>query len=493
MRNNDTHTNRAEIRQQLFQAMKADDAQGFITAWESMTQLIGDEVRAEYEQQVTDLRQELDSRILAARGVRQLTAEERTYYTNLAQAMRAPDPRQALANADLVLPRTVVDAVFEDLRTEHPLLSKINFIPTGGAVELIVNTDGYQEAVWGQLTDEIVKELMSGFKNFKTDLKKLSAFILVSKSMLELGPEWLDRYVRECLAEAYANGLEAGIVDGDGNEAPIGMTRQIGEGVSVVGGVYPKKAAIKVRDFSAKTVGSLVAKLAISENGKPRKIQNNVILMCHPVDYYEKVMPATTMMGPDGTYRNDVMPVPMSIMQSMALDAGEAVIGAGNLYAAFAGMGKDGKIEYSDHARFLQDERAYIAKGYCNGQPKDDNSFLRLDISELQPLAWKVDQIIPEAISTDATLSALSLGNAALSPAFAAGTKTYTASTTSATNTIKALPADAGASVVIKVGDEIIENGTAAAWKDGANTVTITVTAADGEATNSYTVTVTKS
>ena len=489
MRSNDTHNSREQIRQQLFQAVRADDTQGFVAAMDSLCQLIAADVRADYEQQVADLRQDMDSRILAARGVRQLTAEEHNYYTKLAQAMKASDPRQAVSNLDVVMPRTVIDSVFDDLRTEHPLLSKIDFIPTGGAVEMIINTDGYQQAVWGDLTDEVVKEALSGFKNFKTDLKKLSAFILVSKSMLDLGPEWLDRYVRECLGEMYANGLEYGIVANGSPKGPIGMTRQLGD---TVNGEFPKKPAIKVRDLSPKTVGALIAQLAMSESGKPRKC-SDIIFLCHPVDYYNKVMPATTMMAPDGTYRNDVMPVPMDILQTMGVDSGEAVIGLGKKYKVFAGIAKDGKIEYSDHARFLQDERAYVAKGYCNGQPVDNSSFLRLDISELQPLAWKVDQIVPAAISTDATLASLTLGNAALNTAFVPGTKTYTATTTSATNTIKALPADAGASVVIKVGDEIIENGTAAEWKAGANTVTITVTAADGKTTNSYTVTVTKS
>ena len=489
MRNNDTQTNREQARQQLFQAVSADDAKAFATAMDALCQLISDEVRADYEQQVNSLQQELDSRILSARGVRQLTAEERNYYTKLAQAMKAPDPRQAVANLDVVLPRTVIDSVFEDLRTEHPLLSKIDFIPTGGAVEMIVNTDGYQQAVWGDLTDEIVKEALSGFKNIKTDLKKLSAFILVSKSMLELGPEWLDRYVRECLGEMYANGLEYGIVANGSPKGPIGMTRQLGD---TVNGEFPKKPAIKVRDLSPKTVGALIAQLAISENGKPRKC-SDIIFLCHPVDYYTKVMPATTMMAPDGTYRNDVMPVPMDVIQTMAVDSGEAVIGLGKKYKAFAGIAKDGKIEYSDHARFLQDERAYLTKGYCNGQPVDNSSFLRLDISELQSLVWKMEQIVPDEASKDATLSALTMGNAVLSPAFAAGTKAYTAITNNVANTIKAMPSDAGASVVIKVGDEIIENGTAATWKEGSNSVTITVTAADGETTNSYTVTVTKS
>ena len=39
----------------------------------------------------------------------------------------------------------------------------------------------------------------------------------------------------------------------------------------------------------------------------------------------------------------------------------------------------------------------------------------------------------------------------------------------------------------------VIDNGSAATWTTGANTVTVKVTAADGTTTKSYTVTVTKS
>ena len=63
----------------------------------------------------------------------------------------------------------------------------------------------------------------------------------VCKAMLELGPEWLDSFVRQVLYEAYANGLEAGFVSGDGNGKPIGMNRQVGDNVTVTGGVYPEK------------------------------------------------------------------------------------------------------------------------------------------------------------------------------------------------------------------------------------------------------------
>ena len=43
------------------------------------------------------------------------------------------------------------------------------------------------------------------------------------------------------------------------------------------------------------------------------------------------------------------------------------------------------------------------------------------------------------------------------------------------------------------MGGKEIENGKPATWSEGSNTVTITVTAADGETVKTYTVTVTKS
>ena len=362
----------------------------------------------------------------------------------------------------------------------------------GGAVEIMVNTNGYEEAVWGDLCDEIVKELTAGLKKIPTTLLKLSAFLAVCKAMLELGPEWLDEFVRQVLYEALSNGMEAGIVTGDGNKKPIGMTRQVGDSVVVSGGVYPEKERVKLYDLSPVTVGNLISIMAADPNGKPRRVQD-VIFLVNPQDYFQKVMPATTLMAPDGSYRNDVMPYPMTIIQVPALKRGEAVMGIAYRYLALAGTSPNGRVEYSDHYRFLEDERVYLIKAYANGMPLDNNAFLHLDISGLKPATWKVTMVEEPAPSTDATLSALAIGGLTLAPAFASGTTTYTAETANATNTITATPADAGASIQVLVDDKEISNGTAATWKSGSNTVTINVTAADGTTKKAYTVTVTKS
>lgn len=498
MHNNDRLT-REELRAKLQQAVKDGDTQAFTDAFNQMVEVIGDDVMQQANSRLDEMQQAADSQVLAVRGVRQLTSKERDYYQKLSEAMRAKDPKQAVTNLDVVMPETVVDAVFDELQTSHPLLSHIQFMNTRGAIRMMMNTNGYQTAAWGQLCAEIVQELTSGFKEVDTGLLKLSAFLPVCKAMLELGPEWLDNFVRQVLYEAFANGMEAGIVAGNGNSQPIGMNRQVGDNVTVTGGVYPLKSPIAVNDLSPTTVGNLLALIAVDPNGKARVIRD-VILVVNPVDYFQRIMPATTVMRPDGTYANDVLPYPMTVIQSPAVDQGQAIIGIGYKYFAAIGTARNGRIEYSDEYHFLEDERVYLIKGYANGFPMDNNAFFVLDITNIRPAVWKVEQVAAPTASAVDDLADLRIGGLTLSPAFSASTLTgYTASTTNATNTVMAIPADANATIEITnkgPSDEEatpVVNGRAVTWKAGANTLTVKVTAENGTATQSYVVTVTKS
>lgn len=90
-----------------------------------------------------------------------------------------------------------------------------------------------------------------------------------------------------------------------------------------------------------------------------------------------------------------------------------------------------------------------------------------------------------------ARLSGLTIGALTLAPTFDPDVTVYTANTTNATNTVTATPEDESAEVTILNGETPVENGTAATWTDGANTLTITVK--NGNAQMIYTVTVTKS
>lgn len=498
MKNCDTLT-RDDIRAKLQQAIKDNDTEAFSASFDQMLECIQNDIQQRADDRIDQMKRETDTTVLASRGVRQLTTKEKEFYQKVADAMKAKDPKQALNNLDVAMPETVIDAVFDELQTSHPLLSRIQFMNTRGAIRMMMNTNGYQEAAWGQLCDDIVQELTSGFKEVDTGLLKLSAFMPVCKAMLDLGPEWLDDFVRQVLYEAYANGLEAGCVAGDGNGKPIGMNRQVGDNVTVTGGVYPAKAPVSVTDLSPTTIGNLLALMAVDPNGKARNVRD-VILVVNPVDYFQRIMPATTMMTPNGTYVNDVLPYPMSVIQSPAVEQGQAIIGLGYKYFAAIGSARDGRIEYSDHYHFLEDERVYLIKGYANGFPMDNNAFFVLDITGIRPAVWKVEQVTAPAASAVDDLADLRIGGLTLSPAFSAGTLTgYTATTTNASNTVTAIPADANATIEITnkgPSDEEatpVINGRAVTWKTGANTLTVKVTAENGTATQSYVVTVTKS
>lgn len=377
---------KAKILQQMNEAIVKNDPDAFAEAFEKLSLNIQENIMEEVAQQ----RQAGDIAILNGRGVHQLTSDETKYYQAVAEAMHSSNPKQALTDLDVVMPKTVIDRVFEDLVQEHPLLDAIDFQNTSGLIEMYLNTDGTQLASWGTLTGAITKELTSGFKMVNLSLKKLSAFLPVCKAMLDLGPAWLDRYVRDILTEAIYNGLEQGIIAGSGKDQPIGMLKQVGEGVTVTDGVYPDKEATVVTSLDPVTYGSLLAPMAKTPAGKTRVIRG-VILVVNPVDYFRKVMPGTTIMSPVGTYVNNVLPYPTTVVQSIRVPEGKAILGLGKKYFMGIGTAKSGKIEYSDEYHFLEDERVYLTKLYGHGEPLDNNAFQVLDITKLKPAVLKVE------------------------------------------------------------------------------------------------------
>lgn len=382
------NNDRAKLNQMMIDAMHEQNADKYTEAFNGICELI--------EKDVLEKAQELagvhDQQVLASRGVRQLTSAEKKYYEKLIDAFKSDNPKQALTDPEIVMPETVLDAVFDDLQTEHPLLSHISFTNTRGAIKFLFSTNDFQKAVWGKLCAEITKEIEASFSEIDMTLMKLSAFIPVCEAMLDLGPVWLDSYVRQILYEALANGLEDGIINNlNTTTGPVGMIANMTTGSGgVVATTFTAKTATSITDLQPATLGAQLAKLAVDAAGKARAIRD-VILIVNPADYFTKVFPATTVMNGAGVYVNNVLPYPMTIIQSAAVATGKAVLGLG--YKYFMGIGMDsraGRIEYSDEFKWLDDERVYKIKLYANGRPMDNNAFQYLDISGLKPATVRV-------------------------------------------------------------------------------------------------------
>lgn len=378
-----------DILASLSVAIKNGDDKAMENALDKYGNLISDTIMNE----VKSTTESVDSQILSTRGVRMLTSDEKEYYDSVIAAGKSSDPKMALTNADKTMPITIIESVLGEIPQQHPLLNFISFQDTTGITRMLVNEQGEQTAKWGDLNTAIDKELQGAFKLFDVSLKKLTAWIPVSNDMLDLGATWLDRYVREILAEALWVGMETGIVTGDGLNCPIGMCKDVSDKASVVGGKYPDQSTIALKEMSPEAIGTIAAQLTKTEAGNNRPL-DNLIFVVNPKTYLTKVMPATTNFV-QGKWVNDVMPIPCTIIQSCAVPDDRAIFGLGKRYFMGLGMAKGGKLEFDDSFKFLDDARTYKIKTYGNGKPLDSNAFRYLDISKLKRFIPTVYTVTP--------------------------------------------------------------------------------------------------
>lgn len=384
-----------ELMKDMKAAMQSEDGSAIVQVLtdfaDSIQQNVLEDVRA---YQITR-----DKEILQKRGIHQLTQKETEFYQSWIDAAKSSNPRQAITDLDIALPFTVIDNVMEDLKGNHPLLNLIDFQNMTAVKKMLFNKKGKQLAVWGAITSAITEELSGAIGQVDISLNKLSAFMPVSKDMLEVGPQWLDAYVRAILSESIAYGLEEGIINGTGKDQPIGMIRDIHDGVSVSSSDgYPAKTKKVITDFSDTTIGGLFAELAKDpiDSEKSRTVNaNDIVLIVNPFDYFKKVLPSimankrmNAMMG--------ILDNPFDIknvIQSDQMAEGTAILGLASKYKMGIGSesSKGGKIEYSDEYKYLEDQRYYLVKVLGNGRATSDNDFIYLDISKLTPSNLKVN------------------------------------------------------------------------------------------------------
>lgn len=475
---------KTEILNSLAASIRENNEEGVKDAMNSFQDFMTESIMAEAKGVLGSV----DNAVLSNRGVRQLTSAENKFYKDfIANAKNQVQEGSVITGINDVLPETVIESVFEDLRANHPLLDVINFVNTSAITKMVVNKQGEQQATWDALNEPITKQLTGAIEIMTMTLCKLTAYMYVTMDMLDLGPAWIDRYVRETMSEALATALEVGIVDGDGVDKPIGFTRNFKGAFEQETG-YARKQALTIPDFGKETYGLLLSKLSVDGNSGRTRAVSEVILVCNPADYFSKVMPVTTMLTPNGTYINNVFPFPTRVIQSVGVPSGMAVIGLAKKYFMGLGNAKGGKLEHSDEHKFIEDLRTYKIKLYGNGKPLDMNAFLLLDISGVQEVFTKVETVTP---ADTAELSALSVGFN-LSPEFNKETKTYTATANTASSVVMAIPKDGDADVKITNGDGApISNGSLVKWPDNTTT-TLTFEVTCGAETQTYTVAVTR-
>lgn len=247
----------------------------------------GKQVRAEYD----ELKNVTDNRVLEARGIPTLTAEETKFYN---EAVKSGG-----FNSDVTWPETILERVFENLQKDHPILSIINFTPTVGRVK-VIRARRTGVAVFGPLHKDLEGQLDSKFGASEFVQLALTAFFLVSNDTLDLGPRWIDRFINLSLTEAVRDIWAEKIIAGTGNNEPIGLLKDLDGAVTL--GVYKDKATVGTLTFGKDKIVTEVAdvmkklskftyKVDKADKGevKYRSVAGKVFLIVNPVNYWDIV------------------------------------------------------------------------------------------------------------------------------------------------------------------------------------------------------------
>lgn len=322
----------------------------------------------------TDARNEAhDAQILAARGQNVLTSEERKFFNAVVL--------EGGFKEDTILPITTQERVFEDLVTEHPLLTVIG-LQDLGAITRFIYSDPTKTYAWGALFGEIKGQVNTAFREEQIGQLKLTAFAAIPKDMLEFGPEYVERYVRELLVESYSVGLEYGLVNGRGpaQNEPIGLMKNVDSST----GAVTDKTSSGTLTFAPSEFGQVVAgelhdvikALSKDAKDKSRKVFNKIVMLVNPIDAIS-VQARNTIQTSNGQWVT-ALPYNIQVVESEEIPEKKALFFVKGAYlAAIAGGYKLNKF---DQTLAIEDAMLYTIKQFANGKPKDNKTALLYDL-----------------------------------------------------------------------------------------------------------------
>lgn len=313
-----------------------------------------------------------DRSIMQGRGQNVLTSEEKKFFNAAIEKGGLDDEK--------ILPVTTQERIFEDLTKEHPLLGKLG-IQDLGAVTRYIYADADKNFVWGELFGPIAGQIAASFREKTVSQLKLTAFAVLPNDMIELGPEWVERFVRTVAVETISVGLEHGFVNGTGQSQPVGLLKD----KDPDSGAVTDKVSSGTLTFEPSERGEIIAgelygvvnALSTDAKGKARKVSNRIVMVVNPTDAIA-VSFRNTIQTANGQW---VMALPYNIdvVESDEIPAKKALFFVQGEYIAVIAGGY--KLKKFDQTLAMEDATLFTIKQFANGEPKDNKTALVYDLA----------------------------------------------------------------------------------------------------------------
>ena len=363
--------NMTTIRQNLFDAMQSEDKDVQVKAFADFTDALQEDIMNRAKAEMENLTNSTsDNQILVNRGVRKAFTSEEMKYFNAVVA------REGFAGVEEEFPVTIVQEIFNNLKTEHPLISRVDAKDVTGLVTFVLANPNAATAYWGPICADISQMILEGFKEISLKASRLSGFVAICKGMLDLGPNYLGQYIYETIYEIMSTALEVAIVTGNGQNKPVGMLKSLSNGTvqgdSTV--IYADKVPVALTDLTPATLSGPRALLAEKKLDK-----GEVLFIVNPVTYFLKVFPKLAKQTDSGAWVVTNLPTGETVVQSHAVPVNKAIVGDAKNYF----LGVSGALSLTEYKETLaiEDMNLYIAKMYATGQPKDKDAFIVLGLT----------------------------------------------------------------------------------------------------------------
>lgn len=330
---------------------------------EVQAELYGGMINELFEEARKQAKQEAEAVASLPTQDSKLTAQQRKFFNEINTEVGYKEEK--------LLPEETIDRIFEDLTTQHPLLADLGIKNAGLRLKFLKSeTSGV--AVWGKIFGEIKGQLDAAFSEETAISNKLTAFVVLPKDLKDFGPAWIERFVRLQIEEAFAVALEAAFLNGTGKDQPIGLNRQVQEGVSVTGGEYPEKESEGTLTFKdPRTTVLELTKVfkfhSTDEKGKSVQVKGNVSMVVNPSDAFE-IQAQYTHLNANGVYVT-ALPYNLNIIESIAQPAGKVLTYVKGRYDGYLGGGIN--IQKFDQTLAIEDMDLYTAKQFAYGKAKD--------------------------------------------------------------------------------------------------------------------------
>lgn len=315
------------------------------------------------ESAVAAAREEVESMIAQSPKEAAMSARELEFWNTV--------KKEAPTGIEKHFPEETVDKIFEDLVQSRPLLQHIGLRNASVRLKFLTSATKGQ-AVWGKINSEIRGQLEQSFDEETAIQNKLTAFVVIPKDTEKFSPSWLQTFILTQINEAFADALEDAFLNGDGDNKPVGMTRDVTAENRTKQMVFSEKASqgnLTFADSEAvvKEIKDIHKFHAVKENGFPVQTEGSLCLVVNPADAWD-VKSQWTSLNAQGVYVT-AMPFNPTIIESSKQAAGKITSFIKGRYdAVIAGGIEIGKF---DETFALEDLTLYTAKQFAHGMPHD--------------------------------------------------------------------------------------------------------------------------